>query len=37
MAPDLAHIENRIFDLDNSLCPHSCNLFELIDLGMGEC
>ncbi|HEV7661443.1 MAG TPA: pyrimidine 5'-nucleotidase [Allosphingosinicella sp.] len=36
MHPDLAHIESWIFDLDNSLYPHDCNLFELIDLRMGE-
>ena len=36
MHPDLAHVESWIFDLDNSLYPHSCNLFELIDLRMGE-
>jgi len=35
MTPELAHIESWIFDLDNSLYPHSCNLFELIDLRMG--
>jgi putative hydrolase of the HAD superfamily len=35
MNRDLAHIESWIFDLDNSLYPHSCNLFELIDLRMG--
>jgi putative hydrolase of the HAD superfamily len=36
MTPDLAHVESWIFDLDNSLYPHSCNLFELIDRRMGE-
>jgi putative hydrolase of the HAD superfamily len=36
MPPDLAHVESWIFDLDNSLYPHDCNLFELIDLRMGE-
>ena len=35
MAPDLAHVESWIFDLDNSLYPHGSNLFELIDLRMG--
>jgi putative hydrolase of the HAD superfamily len=35
MPPDLARIESWIFDLDNSLYPHSCNLFELIDQRMG--
>lgn len=36
MRPDLAHIEAWIFDLDNSLYPHNCNLFELIDVRMGD-
>jgi putative hydrolase of the HAD superfamily len=36
MAPDLAHVESWIFDLDNSLYPHGCNLFELVDIRMGE-
>jgi putative hydrolase of the HAD superfamily len=36
MSPDLASIESWIFDLDNSLYPASSNLFELIDLRMGE-
>lgn len=36
MHPDLAHIDSWIFDLDNSLYPASCNLFELIDIRMGE-
>jgi len=36
MRPDLAYVEAWIFDLDNSLYPHSCNLFELIDLKMGD-
>ena len=31
-----ARIDAWIFDLDNSLYPASCNLFELIDLKMGE-
>ena len=35
MTPELAHVESWIFDLDNSLYPHSCNLFELIDVRMG--
>ena len=35
MAPELAHVENWIFDLDNSLYPHSCNLFELVDRRIG--
>jgi putative hydrolase of the HAD superfamily len=36
MRPDLAGIESWIFDLDNSLYPHSCDLFALIDIRMGE-
>lgn len=36
MRSDLAGIDSWIFDLDNSLYPHSCNLFELIDVRMGE-
>jgi putative hydrolase of the HAD superfamily len=33
---DLGHVDCWIFDLDNSLYPASCNLFELIDLRMGD-
>jgi putative hydrolase of the HAD superfamily len=36
MLPALAHVDNWIFDLDNSLYPASANLFELIDIRMGE-
>jgi putative hydrolase of the HAD superfamily len=36
MPPELAHIESWIFDLDNCLYPASSNLFELIDVRMGE-
>jgi putative hydrolase of the HAD superfamily len=36
MLPALRHIDCWIFDLDNSLYPASCNLFELIDIRMGE-
>ena len=36
MLPALRHVENWIFDLDNSLYPASANLFELIDIRMGE-
>lgn len=36
MIPALAHVESWIFDLDNSLYRPSSNLFELIDLRMGE-
>ncbi len=35
MTSDLAHVEAWIFDLDNSLYPHDCNLFALIDERMG--
>ena len=35
MANDLAHIDTWICDLDNTLYPASCNLFELIDQRMG--
>ncbi len=36
MHAGLAHIDAWIFDLDNSLYPHSCNLFELVDRRIGE-
>jgi putative hydrolase of the HAD superfamily len=36
MKAELAHVESWIFDLDNSLYPASSNLFELIDIRMGE-
>src|SRR3569623_207533 len=36
MLSDFAHIDCWIFDLDNSLYPASCDLFELIDIRMGE-
>jgi putative hydrolase of the HAD superfamily len=36
MLPALSHVENWIFDLDNCLYPASANLFELIDIRMGE-
>jgi putative hydrolase of the HAD superfamily len=32
----LRHVEAWIFDLDNSLYPASANLFELIDVRMGQ-
>ena len=35
MHPGLAHIDAWIFDLDNSLYPHSFNLFELVDRRIG--
>jgi putative hydrolase of the HAD superfamily len=35
MFPALAHVDNWIFDLDNSLYPASTDLFALIDLRMG--
>ncbi|HTU13223.1 MAG TPA: pyrimidine 5'-nucleotidase [Allosphingosinicella sp.] len=36
MHAGLAHVDAWIFDLDNSLYPHSCNLFELVDRRIGE-
>lgn len=36
MPPELSHIDCWIFDLDNTLYPASCNLFELIDERMGQ-
>ncbi len=36
MHAGLAHIDAWIFDLDNSLYPHSCNLFELVDRRIGQ-
>ncbi|MFN3943365.1 MAG: pyrimidine 5'-nucleotidase [Allosphingosinicella sp.] len=36
MRPELAHIDAWIFDLDNCLYPASANLFDLIDIRMGE-
>ena len=36
MRPELAHVDSWIFDLDNCLYPASANLFELIDIRMGE-
>ena len=36
MHADLAHVDSWIFDLDNSLYPHSCNLFELVDRRIGQ-
>lgn len=36
MPPELRHIDCWIFDLDNSLYPASANLFELIDIRMGQ-
>src|SRR3546814_9497788 len=35
MAPRIDHIENWIFDLDNTLYPPSAKLFDLIDDRMG--
>jgi putative hydrolase of the HAD superfamily len=35
MSNELAHIETWICDLDNTLYPARCNLFELIDQRMG--
>lgn len=36
MQPGLDHIEDWVFDLDNSLYPAATNLFDLIDIRMGE-
>ncbi len=35
-SPDLDHVEVWIFDLDNTLYPAACNLFDQIDRRMGE-
>jgi len=35
-APKLTHVEAWLFDLDNTLYPHSCNLFAQIDARMKE-
>lgn len=32
MVPSLDHVENWVFDLDNSLYPASCDLFALVDI-----
>ncbi|MHA1536442.1 MAG: pyrimidine 5'-nucleotidase [Alphaproteobacteria bacterium] len=34
--PPLDHVEAWLFDLDNTLYPHSCNLFAQIDVRMKE-
>lgn len=36
MRDDLKHIDTWVCDLDNTLYPASCNLFELIDERMGQ-
>lgn len=36
MLPALTHIDNWIFDLDNTLYPAKADLFGLIDIKMGE-
>lgn len=36
MNPGLSHVENWIFDLDNSLYPASCDLFALVDRRIGD-
>ena len=36
MLPALAHVQNWIFDLDNTLYPASSDLFGLIDVRMGR-
>ncbi len=35
IAPDFSHVTTWIFDLDNTLYPASCGLFDLIDERMG--
>jgi putative hydrolase of the HAD superfamily len=35
IAPEFAHVRTWIFDLDNTLYPASCGLFDLIDERMG--
>jgi putative hydrolase of the HAD superfamily len=35
-APGFDHVETWIFDLDNTLYPASCRLFDQIDVRMGE-
>ena len=35
IAPAFAHVDTWIFDLDNTLYPASCGLFDLIDERMG--
>ena len=35
-AAEIDHIEVWIFDLDNTLYPRRCNLFDQIDRRMGE-
>lgn len=36
MRPALSHVDNWIFDLDNSLYPASCDLFALVDQRIGD-
>jgi putative hydrolase of the HAD superfamily len=36
MPPELSHIRNWIFDLDNTLYPVSANLFAMVDARIGE-
>ena len=33
---DLAHIDTWIFDLDNTLYPANCRLFDQIDARIGQ-
>ncbi|MBU4568005.1 MAG: pyrimidine 5'-nucleotidase, partial [Alphaproteobacteria bacterium] len=35
-APDLAHITDWVFDLDNTLYPAECDLFAEIDTRMTD-
>jgi putative hydrolase of the HAD superfamily len=34
--PDLSHVDTWLFDLDNTLYPHRCNLFVEMDRRMGQ-
>ena len=36
LGPKLSHVEAWLFDLDNTLYPHSCNLFAQVDARMKE-
>jgi putative hydrolase of the HAD superfamily len=36
LGPKLDHVEAWLFDLDNTLYPHSCNLFAQVDARMKE-
>ena len=36
MKQHFAHVTTWVFDLDNTLYPASCRLFDQIDVRMGE-